>query len=383
MTGSIARTLLALTFLFSGFVKAVDPLGTVYKIEDYLSEGFGGFLHWAEPLAGTLAVLLIATELLLGVTMLFNVRSRWTSWITLAFYLVMTPVTLYIAIANPVTDCGCFGDALVISNWATFGKNVVLLALAIVFVLCRKSIPQLFNWWAELGIALIALGLTAGIMGYSYTHLPLIDFRPYKVGNNIRELMENGERAVYETYCLYENEQTGEQKEFIWKDKPAAEDSIWTFVSQKTLLVKAGKEPTITDFRLEVIMEDADVDEMDESQSERYIYLDEDITEDILSSKDPVTLIVMYDVTKRNRKQAVQAVQMIKDLQDKGEQAYILTGSGENDLFEFADEMDLDINSGAYLYMDMTPIKTIIRANPGLVVIQDGVVIKKQNFKQL
>lgn len=384
ITGSVCRTLLALTFLFSGFVKAVDPLGTVYKIQDYLQEGFGGVLQWALPLAGTLAVLLITTELLLGVTMLFNVRSRWTSWATLAFYLLMTPVTLYIAISNPVSDCGCFGDALVISNWATFAKNVVLLALAIVFVICRKAIPQLFSWWAELCIALLALGFAAGIMGYSYTHLPIIDFRPYKVGNNIKELMENGTAPIYDVY--YTCEKDGEQKEFLYQDRPDVNgDTSWTVISSRTVTVRPAKEPTITDFRLELLMEDADmgIDANGEEVSERYIYEEEDLTEDILSSEEPVTLIVMYDVKKRDRGQAVRAVQLLKDIRSRGEQAYILTGSDEKDLFDFAEEMELDINSGAYLFMDKTPIKTIIRANPGVVVLQNGVVVSKHNMRQL
>lgn len=359
--GSCSRTLLALTFLFSGFVKAVDPLGTVYKIEDYLELGFGQILQWAMPLSGTLAILLITTELLLGVTMLFNVRSRWTSWITLAFYLLMTPITLYIAIANPVTDCGCFGDALVISNWATFGKNVILLALAIVFVLCRKAIPQLFNGWAELCIALLALGTTAGIMGYSYTHLPIMDFRPYKVGNNIRELMENNVPPVVKTYCLFEKD--GEQKEFIYHERPDLNgDSTWTFISQETRTLSEGKEPTITDFYLE----NGDGD---------------DVTYDILMDPEPITLIVMYDLNKRNRKQTERAVKLYKERIENGEQCYFLTGSSTDAIETFA--QDNEIDTDAFLFNDATPIKTIVRANPGVVVLQEGTVISKQNMRQV
>ena len=357
--GSISRTLLALTFLFSGFVKAVDPLGTVYKIEDYLELGFGGLLQWAMPLAGTLAVLLITTELLLGVTMLFNVRTRWTSWITLAFYLVMTPVTLYIAIANPVTDCGCFGDALVISNWTTFYKNIVLLTLAIILVVCRKDIPQLFTWWMELCIALFALGAAAGIMGYSYTHLPFMDFRPYKVGNNIYELMHDEIRPEYETYCTYEKD--GEQQVFTYLERPE-NDSIWHFISQETVLIKEGKEPTITDFILETI--DGD-----------------DITEDILMENESITLIVMYDLNKRDQKQASRAVELYKTRVANGEQCYFLTGSTDEEIDTFAQENEIEIE--AFLRNDKTPIKTIIRANPGIVVLQNGVVLEKHNMRQL
>ena len=207
--GSIARTLLGLTFIFSGFVKAVDPLGTVYKIEDYL-KAFGGFFTDWLPLAGTAAVLLILVEWLLGWAMLLNIRTNVTSWLSLAFYLVMTPLTLWIALTNPVTDCGCFGDAIVLTNWQTFWKNIFLLSLVLILLCYRKAIPQLFSNGAELILMLLTLAGGLGIMEYSYTHLPPLDFRPYKVGNNIPALMEIPEDAepdVYETTLIYANDE--------------------------------------------------------------------------------------------------------------------------------------------------------------------------------
>lgn len=378
ITGSIARTLLALTFLFSGFVKCVDPLGTVYKVEDYLTAlGLGGFVS----IAGVIAVLLIVAEWILGWMMLFNVRTKWTVWGALAFMLIMTPLTLWLAITGAVHDCGCFGDALVLTNWQTFWKNVVLLSLVLILLYCKKGIPQLFSWWAELGIVLIGLGITAGIMGYSYTHLPMIDFRPYKVGNNIIELMEDGVAPKIDVFYTFEKD--GELREFLYMDRPDLQgDSTWTFKFQETRVLDEGREPTITDFRLERILWDSDSD--DESPvPERYIYLDDDLTYDILESEDPVTLIVMYDLSKRDRKQAARAAQLYKDIQEQGEICFFLTGSGEEDLFAFAEETGIDINTGSYLYMDATPIKTIVRANPGVVVLQNGVVKEKHNMKQL
>ena len=232
--GSIARTLLALTFIFSGFVKAVDPLGTVYKIEDYL-KAFGGFFTELLPLAEAAAIVLIATECVLGLCMLLNVRTQWTAWISLAFYLVMTPLTLWIALTNPVSDCGCFGDALVLTNWQTFWKNIVLLCLVIVLLVCRKAIPQTFEGWVEICIAVIGFGLSFGLMEYTYHHLPVIDFRPYKVGNHIPTLMEIPEDAepdVYETTLIYANDE-GEEQEFTLENYPK-NDPEWTFVSEKS-----------------------------------------------------------------------------------------------------------------------------------------------------
>ena len=363
--GSVARTLLALTFLFSGFVKAVDPLGTVYKIEDYL-KAFGGFFTDLLPLAGTAAVLLIAVEFVLGFCMLFNVRTNWTSWLSLVFYLVMTPLTLWIALTNPVTDCGCFGDALVLTNWQTFWKNVILLSLVVVLLICRKAVPPLFSWWMELVITLVGLGIAGGIMGYSYTHLPPLDFRPYKVGNHIPTLMEIPEDAepdIYETTLIYAKD--GVEQEFTLADYPKG-DSTWTFVDQKSVLIKKGYEPPIHDFEIMTL--------------DFY-----DITYDILEADEPITLVTMYDLNKTDRKQIDKVLQLMRDCRRDDKILYILTGSGEDDIFAFADEIGLDEEVAEHVFCTIDPVtlKTIVRANPGMFVVQDGVIIEKHNFRQL
>lgn len=360
ITGSIARTLLALTFLFSGFVKAVDPLGTVYKIQDYLHEGFGGVFQWAIPAAGVAAVCLIALEWLLGIAMLLNVRTQWTSWITLLFYCIMTPLTLYIAIANPVSDCGCFGDALVITNWQTFWKNIILLLLSICLVICRKAIPELFSWWMEIIIALAALGCVAGIMGYSYTHLPQIDFRPYKVGNHIPTLMEipdDAEVDQYEITLIYAKD--GKEQTFTLENYPKG-DPEWTFVDQKSVLVKKGYVPPIHDFEIETLEGDY-------------------ITQDILVSEEPVTLVVMYDLTKTDTTQLEKLMHMIHEYP----RVYFLTASGEEEIFAFAEELgwDEETTYSTFCFTDPITLKTIVRANPGVIVVQNGTIIDKYNLK--
>ena len=356
--GSTARTLLALTFLFSGFVKAVDPLGTVYKIEDYL-KAFGGFFTDLMPLAGTAAVCLIAVEFILGVCMLLNVRTQVTSWIALLFYLVMTPLTLWIALTNPVSDCGCFGDAIVLTNWQTFWKNIILLALVIVLLVCRKAIPQLWSGWMEILIALLGAGIVAGIMSYSYTHLPPMDFRPYKIGNHLPTLMEIPDDAapdIYETTLIYAKDD-GVEQEFTLENYPK-NDPEWMFVDQKSVLVKKGYEAPIHDFEI--------------------MTLDfEDITYDILESEEPVTLITMYDLNKSDRKQ----ISKVKDLLANHTPCYILTGSGEDVIEQFAEDYDIDLN--AFCTIDPVTLKTIVRANPGMFVVQNGTIIEKHNLKQL
>lgn len=360
ITGSIARTLLALTFLFSGFVKAVDPLGTVYKIQDYLHEGFGGVFQWAIPAAGVAAVCLIALEWLLGIAMLLNVRTQWTSWITLLFYCIMTPLTLYIAIANPVSDCGCFGDALVITNWQTFWKNIILLLLSICLVICRKAIPELFSWWMEIIIALSALGSVAGIMGYSYTHLPQIDFRPYKVGNHIPTLMEipdDAEVDQYEITLIYAKD--GKEQTFTLENYPKG-DPEWTFVDQKSVLIKKGYVPPIHDFEIETLEGDY-------------------ITQDILESEEPIALVVMYDLTKTDTTQLEKLMHMIHEYP----RVYFLTASGEEEIFAFAEELgwDEETTYSTFCFTDPITLKTIVRANPGVIVVQNGTIIDKYNLK--
>lgn len=360
ITGSIARTLLALTFLFSGFVKAVDPLGTVYKIQDYLHEGFGGIFQWAIPAAGAAAVCLIALEWLLGIAMLLNVRTQWTSWITLLFYCIMTPLTLYIAIANPVSDCGCFGDALVITNWQTFWKNIILLLLSICLVICRKAIPELFSWWMEIIITLAALGSVAGIMGYSYTHLPQIDFRPYKVGNHIPTLMEipdDAEVDQYEITLIYAKD--GKEQTFTLENYPKG-DPEWTFVDQKSVLIKKGYVPPIHDFEIETLEGDY-------------------ITQDILESEEPIALVVMYDLTKTDTTQLEKLMHMIHEYP----RVYFLTASGEEEIFAFAEELgwDEETTYSTFCFTDPITLKTIVRANPGVIVVQNGTIIDKYNLK--
>ena len=361
ITGSVARTLLAITFLFSGFVKAVDPLGTVYKIEDYL-KAFGGFATDLLPLAGTAAVCLIAVEWMLGICMLANIRTRWTSWLALAFYLVMTPLTLWIALTNPISDCGCFGDALVLTNWQTFWKNIVLLSLVVILLACRKAIPQTFTWPAEIIIVGIGIGALINIMCYSYNHLPPMDFRPYKIGNNIPELMEIPEDAepdIYETTLIYEKD--GVQQSFTLENYPKG-DPEWKFVDQQSVLIKKGYEAPIHDF--EILTMDFD-----------------DITYDVLESEEPVTLVIIYEIKKMNRSQ----MDKLRSIIHERNKVYVLTGSGEDEVIELADELGWDEETtwATFCYTDPVTLKTIVRANPGLIVVQNGIIIEKKNFKQL
>ncbi len=369
--GSIARTLLAVVFIFSGFVKAVDPLGTTYKIEDYLT-AFGSFFTVFIPIAEPIAWLLIAFEFLLGISLLLNIKTQLTSWLALLLLCFMTPLTLYIAIANPVSDCGCFGDALVLSNWATFWKNIVLLLLVVILLVTKKYIPQTFTNHAETYIFIFFLLILIGIMSWSRLRLPLIDFRPYKVGNNLVELMEvpeNAEPDIYQITFIYQKD--GVEQEFTLNNYPKG-DTTWHFVDQKSVLVKKGYEPAIHDF--EVVTMDYD-----------------DITYDILESDKPVTLVVMYDLDKTNRKQLTKVTKLYNDCLAADNPFYIVTGASTEAIELFCEDISKgEINNtitpfnhpnAVFCMCDGTALKTIVRANPGVIVLQNGTVIEKYNMR--
>lgn len=356
--GSVSRTLLGLTFIFSGFVKAIDPLGTTYKIEDYL-KAFGGFFNTLLPIAEPAAWCLIVFEFVLGICLLCNIRTRWTSWLALALMLVMTPLTLYLALTNPISDCGCFGDAIVLSNWQTFWKNIVLLALVILLLRTKKHIVLTLNWKAELGVFAVSLAGIVLFMLYARLHLPVIDFRPYKVGNNLPELMEYPEDAepdLYETLLIYEKD--GKKQTFSLQDYPRG-DSTWTFVDQQTTLLKKGYEPPIHDFEISTL--DGD-----------------DLTDDVLTA-ERATLIVMYDLAKADTRQMPKVETLLFINATQNEMCYILTGSGEEDIKQFA--LQYQLPSEKFCQTDPVTLKTIVRANPGVIVLENGIVAEKYNLR--
>ncbi len=201
----LSRIVLGGIFIFSGFVKAIDPLGSAYKFTDY----FLAFdVEWLSFSALPAAIILSTLEFIIGAGVLLGVRIRLSALGALLFMAFFTPLTLYIAITDPVPDCGCFGDAIIISNWETFYKNIFILAAAIVVFIYRKQISVPWNRFTD---KMLAFVLTAGIIAlsvYCLLYLPVIDFRPWKVGNDVSELVIPTEE-VAETYLIFENQETG------------------------------------------------------------------------------------------------------------------------------------------------------------------------------
>lgn len=356
---AVARIVLGAVFMFSGIVKAIDPLGTVYKIEDYL-KAFGGVMMELLPLAMVAALALIVAEWMIGVCLVGDVQTKWVKWLVLAFMGVMTPLTLWIALTNPVSDCGCFGDAIVLSNWATLWKNVVLCGIVAILFVGEHGRKAVCHKNREIGIAAAGLVVVLALMTWTLLHLPIIDFRPYKVGNNIPELMEVQEDAPQDEYEIrFVYMKDGVKKEFTLENYPKG-DSTWTFVDQKSKLIKKGYEAPIHDFEL--------------------LNMDyEDITWDVLESEEPVTLIVMYDLDKTNVEQMDKVKEIMQRCDDRLEACYLVTGSGEQDIEDFCWEVEVDENR--FCTCDPVTLKTIVRANPGVIVVQNGTIVDKYNVR--
>ena len=344
------RFALALVFAFSGIVKAIDPMGTVYKLGDY-AETFGLAVPFGLLLIG--AMLLIIWEYVMGICLFFGIYRRFHLVQMIAFLAVMTPLTYYLALHNPVTDCGCFGDAVVLTNWQTFGKNVVLLLMAIISLIGNKFICRIIServQWLAFVYAVVSLMV---FMPYSLRHLPIVDFRPYHVGANIIEGMTIPEGAPQDEYeTLFVLEKDGEQRTFTFDDYP---DSTWTFVSRENRLVSKGYVPPITDFYI------TDLN-------------GEDFTWELLEQPGYTFLVVAPNLNRSDE----GMLDVINDLHDYAKvndyAFYMLTSSGAEAIAQWIDHTGA---SYPYLQADEILLKTMIRANPGLILLKDGIVIGK------
>ena len=348
----ISRVILGLVFIFSGFVKAVDPWGGAYKIQDYF---FAFDLSDMDLFAIPFSFLQAAVEFGVGVCLLIGIYRRFNSFLVLFIMLFMTPLTLYLAIANPVTDCGCFGDALVISNWHTFYKNIVLLIAAIIVFIWNRLMTPFFTWKGYLGASLWIYIYIVSVSLYCFRYLPVIDFRPYKIGVNISEKMEfpaDAEPDETEIRLFYSKDR--QIKEFTLDNYPQG-DTTWTFVDTKIHIIKRGYQPPILGFSITNSNED-------------------EITGDVLSNPSYTFLLIAHKLNEANDAN----VDKINDIYDfsneNGYDFYALTSSGKKEIQDWIE------NAGAeypFCTADDITLKTIIRSNPGLLLIKNGTIINK------
>ena len=313
---NIARWLLAVVLIFSGYVKAVDPMGTSYKIRDYLDAArLADYVPDVSVMI--LSVVLSAVEFLLGICLLFAIRRRLVSRLAVVLMIFMTLLTLWLAIANPISDCGCFGDAIVLTNWQTFLKNVVLLGAAAI-VACYPLDMMRFvsrsNQWIVVNFSVVYIFATSGVSQYG---LPQFDFRPYHIGTDLR---------------------AGWQRMMEEADSPYA------------------------DFFIERVDNG------------------EDITEQVLNDKGYTFLLVAPHLEDANDSRLDQINEVYEYAQENGYPFYCLTASTDKGINMWIDQTGAEYT---FCHTDETTLKTVIRSNPGLVLLKDGTVIRKWGFRQL
>ncbi|MBN2485592.1 MAG: DoxX family protein [Bacteroidales bacterium] len=354
----IARLIVAPVFIFSGFVKAIDPLGSTYKFSDYF-DAFGiGFLS---PMAFVLAILLSSAELVIGLNLLFGNLMRITSWALIIFMSFFTVLTLIIALTDPVSDCGCFGDAVILTNWQTFWKNIVFMLPTLIVFYNRKKYKPTTLLHKEWGILFLFASVAVLISIHNYNNLPALDFRPYKIGTNIQKAMEIPEGAAkdeYETVFIYQKGE--EKKEFAIADIPY-QDTAWKYADRIDRLIKKGYEPPIHDFTL--VTTDG-----------------EDITDSVLNNPGYSILVVAYNLEKSSNK-GIKAVNLFASEAKKlGANVYGMTASTGNTITQAAQKYNFPYD---FHTCDDITLKTIVRANPGVLLLKNGTIIGKWHARNL
>ena len=359
MTVNLCRIIVALTFIFSGFVKAIDPIGLQYKLQDYLGAiGIPGFLpDWMLLI---MAVLLAAVEFCMGIFLLFAIQRRLISKLIVVFMSIMTLITVWLVVANPVKDCGCFGDALHLTNTETLVKNIILLGCSIVIM--RRPLAMFrfiseSNQWIVINYTIVFIFVSSGLSLY---YLPLFDFRPYRIGTNIprgMEIPKDAEQPLFETTFIMEK--GGQRKEFTLNDYP---DSTWKFIDSKTVQVKEGYIPPIHDFSI-----------ADRKTGK-------DLTDSVLRHKGYTFLLIAPHLERADDSNFGDIDQLYEYAQTYNIPFYCLTASTAKAIQRWR-----DITGAEYPFCitDETTLKTIVRSNPGLLLLKDGTIINKWSHNQL
>jgi len=353
ITAYISRLLLGIVFIYSGFVKAVDPWGSQFKFEDY----FIAFnMEWLIPMALVFAILLSAAEFLIGAAFLFGIKPKLSVWSAVAFMAIFTPLTLWLAITNAVGDCGCFGDALILTNWETFYKNIVIVALLIPVFLYRKKFGHYMSCKLEwVPVFIFATGIVFTSF-YGMRHLPVIDFLPYKPGLSMKP-----DSTMKDKYFVsYKDKTTGETKEYPADDFPW-DDTTWManneFVSQR---VEPGPKPANL-----IVAFDAE---------------NADVTKNVILNPKFQFLVVAYDMESMSDKAIEKVNALAADCGKDSIDIALLTGSSieKTDLIRHDKQIAIDA-----FYADEIVLKMLIRNNPGFVLMKDGTILAKWAWRDI
>lgn len=341
----LSRIVIGLAFLFSGTVKAIDPLGSAYKFQDYFQAFNAGFL---KNLSLPMAVLLCTIEFLAGFSVLTGFRQKTGIRTIMVLMLIFTPLTLILALTNPVSDCGCFGDAVHLTNWQTFWKNVILLTAAIVLYGGIKQVKQPLKASKE-WIIVAATGILFILFSlYNLSFLPVIDFLPYKTGTRIADKMvipDGAPTDIYETTFIYEKE--GNRKEFTLKDYPA-NDTSWKFIDQKSILVREGFKPPIHDFS--ITGQDG-----------------EEKTQQVLTNPGFTLLMVTKKLEEACKNKLEEGFELGRYCAGIGIDFMILTASGSEESESYGNGLE-------FCSTDETTLKTMVRSNPGYILLKNGII---------
>lgn len=332
-------------FIFSGLIKLNDPIGTEIKLEEYFevfAEDFGSFFLWLKPYALEIGMLLIVLEVVLGVAVLIHYRMELTTKVMLGLMIFFTFLTFYSAYFDKVTDCGCFGDAIKLTPWESFFKDLVLMVFVLHLFWYRKKYLSVL--YSKEGHAVIAgITLISFILGiYAIRHLPFIDFRAYRIGNNIPQQMQPQEQPAFEYTFKKKN------GEILKSDNYLTDTLLYTYVGVEQLNADKTKAK-ITDYSV-------------------YTVDGEDVTQSTFEG--PKLLFVIYDATKASTKNMDKIRQLSKDLDGKVDMM-VLTASGAEQFEIFRHEYQLAV---PYYFADATVLKTIVRANPGITLWNNGTV---------
>lgn len=351
---NLSRILTGVVFVFSGFVKGVDPLGTAYRLEDY----FIAF-HWDFfiPYALFFSILLCTMEFTIGIMLLFKLRMKIAAWLLLMVMVFFTGLTLNDAINNPVPDCGCFGDAIKLTNWQTFYKNLFLLPLSILIFYYRNKFTSSFNSFRQSVFTLIPIIAFAVFSYLCYAHLPVVDFTEWKTGRKL--YLENPKPVEY--FVTYKNKKSGATKEYLSPNFPY-NDSIWIeewqFVSQRVVDPNKvfGKSLLI----------------FDESG--------DNVTENIIRNPGYQLVVNSYDLTKANSNAFQKINSLASEASNDGISTSVLVSAEKEVIQNFKEVNKLQLD---FYIADDIILKTIVRSNPGLMLMKDGVILKKWHYNDL
>lgn len=350
-----ARWVVGLVFLFSSFVKGVDPMGTMFKVQDYMSSWqlFGMTFEWAHPLAGFLAVSLICAEFLVGVLLIANAFRVFASWLLALMMAFFTVTTFVDATTNLVNDCGCFGDAVKLTNWQTFWKNIALDVPTVWIVLTRNL--RLRRRFERDGIWFVfAIAAMLIFCIYNINHEPVIDFRPWKIGNKMMDMDANESPRSYVTY---KNTKTGEQMEFesaklmdYMSDPAWAEE--WEWQSSRV--------------------------EMPDVKAPGFSMLDlsgEDHAVELVPAPDGLLVVTVHHLADLDEQGIGEINDAVTFASENGMEIVLLTSALAEDLQPWLEEQGLE--NLEYYFADATAIETIMRGNPGFMYLKDAVVVDK------